>query len=64
MFQTGFGVRQDSVLSPFLFAIYWDDLANLCHNERHIFVVLYADDILLLALSVCQLDAILKICEH
>jgi len=64
MFQTGFSVRQGSVLSPFLFAVYLDDLANLCHNERHTFVVLYADDILLLAPSVCQLDALLKISEH
>jgi len=44
--------------------VYLDGLANLCHNERRISVVLYADDILLLAPSVCQLDALLKICEH
>ena len=48
-FAIEFGVRQGSVISPFLFAIYLDDLAALCKPERKLLIVLYADDILLLA---------------
>ena len=29
-----------------------------------VFIILYADDILLLAPSVCELDALLKVCER
>jgi len=64
MFQVNFGVRQGSVLSPFLFAVYLDDLAKSCHTQRNIFIILYADDILLLAPWVCELDALLKVCER
>ena len=64
MFQVNFGVRQGSVLSPSLFAVYLDDLAKSCHTQRNIFIILYADDILLLAPSVCELDALLKVCER
>ena len=64
MFQIDFGVRQGSILSPSLFAVYLDDLAKSCHNERNIFIVLYADDALMIAPSVCELDALLKICER
>jgi len=60
MFQVNFGVRQGSVLSTFLFAVYLDDLAKSCHTQRNIFIILYADDILLLAPSVCELDALHK----
>jgi len=35
-----------------------DDLAKSCLTERNIFIVLYADDILLLAPSVCELDTL------
>ena len=41
-----------------------DDLAKSCHTERNIFIVLYADHILLIARSVCELDALLNICER
>ena len=64
MFRVDFGVRQGSVLSPFLFAVYLDDLAKSCYAERNIFIILYADDIMLLAPSVCELDALLKVCER
>jgi len=52
MFGVHFGVRQGSSLSPYLFAVYVDDLAKLCLYNRDVYIVLYADDILLLAPSV------------
>jgi len=33
-------------------------------QKEILFIVLYADDILLLAPSVCELDALLKVCER
>jgi len=64
MFRVNFGVRQGSVLSPLLFALYLDDLAKSCDRARNVFIILYADDILLLATSVSELDNIFKICER
>jgi len=43
-FRVDFGVRQGSVLSPYLFAVYLDDLSGLCLSGYTI--ILYADDIL------------------
>ena len=62
-FHLSFGVRQGSVLSPYLFAVYLDDLTVTCLSVPGVYIVLYADDILLIAPSVCGLDAIVKICE-
>ena len=64
MFRVSFGVRQGSVLSPFLFAIYLDDLAVNCQLNNGTFILLYADDILLLAPSVTTLEKLLHACEN
>ena len=45
-FQINFGVRQGSVLAPFLFAVYLDDLSKLCTPTDSCYIILYADDIL------------------
>jgi len=63
MFIVHFGVRQGSSLSPYLFAVYVNDLAKLCLYKRGVYVVLYADDILLLAPSVGELHKLLVRCE-
>ena len=63
MFNIDFGVRQGSVLSQYLFAVYMDDLAKLCQYKRGVHIVLYADDILLLAPSVNELQHLLTMCE-
>ena len=63
MFKVDFGVRQGSVLSPYLFAIYMDNLAKLGQYNRGMFIILYADDILLLAPTIRELQHLLQICE-
>jgi len=56
------GVRQ-AVLSPFLFALYLDDLSKLFNLFGGCYIVMYADDILLLSPSVTLLQKVLHICE-
>jgi len=64
VFQINFGLRQGSVLSPVLFAIYVDDVARCCKKERNLHIILYADDILLLPPSVTKLERLLMKCEE
>ena len=52
-----------SVLSPFLFAVYLDDLPTVRSLIHRSFVVLYADDILLIAPSISELQQLLHNCE-
>jgi len=63
-FSLEFGVRQGSVLSPFLFAVYLDDLSNICLHHKGCFILLYTDDILLISPSVCELELLLHVCER
>ena len=64
VFSVGSGVRQDVVLSPFLFNLYIDKLicalklSDLgCHvGGAHIGCIVYADDILLLSACVVNLQ--------
>jgi len=57
-------VRQISVLSPFLFAIYVDDLCALCKPGSNLYIIVYADNILLLAPTVIALEKLLHACER
>ena len=54
-FEVHYGVRQGSVLSPFLFAVYVDDIVSKRRIDYYSAIVLYADDILLIAQSVSEL---------
>ena len=66
------GVRQGGVLSPYLFAIFIDDIikevkkselgCKLKHENVGIFI--YADDIILLAPTVQSLQGMLQVCER
>ena len=61
--QIKFGVRQGSVLSPQLFAVYLNDIVSQSPVSQRCFVVLYADDILIMALSVCNLQQLVNACQ-
>ena len=62
-FAVKFGVRHGSVLSPFLFAIYLDDIPVNRSLIPSSFVVMHADDILLIAASVSELQCLFHACE-
>ena len=59
-FTFDFGVRQCSVLSPFLYTLYLDNISNLISSKTGVYIVLYADDILLMAPAVDVADQLLK----
>ena len=56
-----FGVRQGPVLSPILFALYIDDICDCNQLAPGCSIVLYADDVLLIAPSVVEnLDMVIN----
>ena len=63
-FKIDFGVRQGSVLSPFLFAVYLNDITDYRHNGLRNCIILYADDILILSPSICHLQKLFTACER
>jgi len=51
-------------LAPFLFAIYLDGLSEICTPNCGRFIILYADDILLMTYSVVDLEKLIHLCER
>jgi len=58
-FNIEFGVRQGSILSPTLFAVYINYINSLFHITKGCSIILYADDILLLSPSIAELERLL-----
>ena len=62
-FAVKFGGRQGSVLSPVMFAIYLNDVYAACSLTPRSYIILYADDILLIATSIGELQSLFHVCE-
>ena len=63
-FKLDYGVRQGCVLLPHLFAIYVDDITNCLSFGQKPLIIMYADDIILVAPYVCVLQKLLDKCEQ
>ena len=65
------GVRHGGILSPALFAVYVNDILLLLHNSKlgcHINQLccnsfMYADDLLLLSISICDMQKMIDLCQ-
>ena len=63
------GIRQGGVLSPVLFSVYVNDLLNKfaklgCYFKGiPVSAVMYADDLILLSPSICELQNMLNVCS-
>ena len=65
------GVRQGGVLSPVLFAVYVDEIIEKLNRSSHgcrigdmfLGCVMYADDLILISASLCDLQAMVDICS-
>jgi len=64
------GVRQGGVISPALFSVYLDglitklagDKLGICYGNQYLGCFLYADDIILLSLTLKTLQNMLDVC--
>jgi exonuclease III len=63
LFQLSLGVLQGSCLAPALFGICIDKVISRCHFYRYGFILVYADDILLISNSVSNLQKLLSITD-
>jgi len=50
--------------STILFAVFLDELSDTCNLDRNRFIIVYADDILLISPSVVNLENLIHLCER